>query len=162
MREERSGHDQRFLIREQHALAGARGGQCRGKAGGADNRRHDHLAARVERDVFERLGAEEKLGAKFTERRAQPGARRDAREHGGVRVVRAAELEQRIARAVRGERRDTVPIGVPRDNIERALTDRTGGAQNCEIHPLTLIHGNNNAASGSVAVALSMRSRMPP
>ena len=38
------GHDQRFLVGEQQALAGARGGQRRAQSGRADDRRHDAVA----------------------------------------------------------------------------------------------------------------------
>src|SRR5438045_9737925 len=63
---------------------------------------------------------------------------------------------------VRGEREDAIAAAVPCHDVERARADRPGGAENGEVHPFALIQGSSSAARGSVAVALSMRSRMPP
>ena len=52
--EERTADDQRFLVGEQQALAGFGGGQARGQARGADDRRHDDVDLRVRGQVAER------------------------------------------------------------------------------------------------------------
>ena len=43
--QQRPGHHDRFLVREQQALAGARGRERRFEPGGADDRRDDGVAA---------------------------------------------------------------------------------------------------------------------
>lgn len=80
------------------------------------------------------------------------------------------------------ERKDLEAIGVTRDDVERALPDRAGGAQDgqapgadsamCDVFQIESRGGFDatqaasqteaSATMGSVEVRLSMRSRMPP
>src|SRR5438067_2403768 len=138
----------------------APGGKRRGESGRADDRGHHHVAATIDRDLLERRGAEEELGAALAEVGRQFRARRVACEHRIRRPVLATEGEQRIGRAVRREREDPIAIGVARRDVERALADGTGGAEDCQIHGLA--NERSSAATGSTAAALSTRSRMPP
>ncbi len=57
LHEQVAGHHQRFLVRQQHALAVARRGQRRQQAGRADNGRHDVLNAVQRRDPGQAVGA---------------------------------------------------------------------------------------------------------
>ena len=62
---ERPGHHQRFLVGEQHALAGARRGERRGEPGGADDAGHHRMAVRMRHDLLERRVARQQLARRF-------------------------------------------------------------------------------------------------
>ena len=88
---ERTGHDQRFLVRKEHALAGTHRGECGSKPGGADDTRHDGIRFAMRGERLKRAGTENKLGAEFGEGAAQLGIFRGLREHGVARAVAPAE-----------------------------------------------------------------------
>jgi hypothetical protein len=60
---ERPGHDQRFLVGEQHALAGAGGGEGRGQPGGAHDAGHHRMAIRMRYDLVDGGVAFQKFGS---------------------------------------------------------------------------------------------------
>src|SRR6185436_1828898 len=82
-----------------------------------------------------------------------------SREHREARPVDAAEIEQRVRGAVRAQGKHPVAPWMRGHHAEGARPDRAGRSENRKVH---LIIGHRSAARGSVAVALSTRSRMPP
>ena len=55
--QQRAGHHDRFLVREQQAFAGARGGECRLEPGRADDCRDHGVAMRAGCGFDQRCGA---------------------------------------------------------------------------------------------------------
>ena len=87
--EERPGHDQRFLVGEQHALAGARRGERRGEPGGADDRRHHGVDVRHARRP-----------PRAPRRRQSTSTRSPPRRGARARLAPAPLGEHRVARPV--------------------------------------------------------------
>src|SRR6185436_18338483 len=79
-----------------------------------------------------------------------------------TRLVKLAKLQQGVRRAIGAQREDLVAAGMARNHVERARAHRAGCAENREVHAAALTHGQSSAATGKAAVALSMRSRIPP
>src|SRR5437868_12953916 len=71
--------------------------------------------------------------------------------------MRAAQVEQGVGLAVRRQRKHAIAGAVPRDHVQGTGADGAGGAEDREVHRLS-----RSAATGRTAVALSMRSMMPP
>src|SRR5688500_16671569 len=110
-------------------------------------------------DVLQCRGAEAKLHAAVGKARARRAVLVHAREHGEARPMQAAQLEQRIGGAMRAEREHAVALRVRAHDVERARTEGAGSAEHREVHATS---GHASAARGRTAVALSIRSRMPP
>jgi hypothetical protein len=70
--EQLAGHHQRFLVGQQDLLAGARGGQGRRQAGGADDGGHHGVGVRAGRDVAQGLLAVGNLGRQVGDHARQP------------------------------------------------------------------------------------------
>jgi hypothetical protein len=87
--EQLAGHDQRFLVRQQDFLAGARRGQGRGQAGGADDGGHHGVGVRAGSDVAQRLLAVD-VDRQAGQQLAQAGCRLGRADHGALRAEGAA------------------------------------------------------------------------
>ena len=129
--EELAGQYERFLVRKQHLLARTRRGQGRTQPGRADDGRHDHVHRLGRRNVLERGLAAQHRGAAAG--RLQGAGERVCRSvlphHRVLRRKLQAQLEQLFVLAMGAERKDLEAIEVTRDDVERALPDRAGGAQ---------------------------------
>ena len=125
------GHDERFLVREQQALAGAGGRERRVQSGGAHDRRHDAIGFRQCRDLRERLDAcENTCRARIGAQRGDKLARGPLIRHGRIRRPEATDLLRELSDAAVGaERHQPKAIRVARQHIERAIADGAGGTR---------------------------------
>ena len=171
-----AGQHQRFLVGQQQALAGARGGQGRGQPGGADDRRHHGVALRAGDQAFQRRVAGVGTGGQPGGGQAIAQCRVGVRvgDHRMVGAVPRAQGEQGIDLAAGGQHAGPHPPGMARDHIQRRGADRAGGAEHGDLADVGGGgHGRAVRAqkprislpttnTGTAASTPSMRSRMPP
>ncbi len=146
--EERAGDHERFLVGEQHELSRPRSGERARQARRAHHRGHHRIGLGKRGDPLERARPGEHL------RGDSPGPERGPQALRGrlVRHRRPARLEALalrrelvVARAGR-ERQDLEALRVARHDVERALADRSRGAENGQ--PLHASESSSAAAGG--------------
>ncbi|MNM81371.1 hypothetical protein D3C81_933730 [compost metagenome] len=168
--EDGAGHHQRFLVGQQHALAGTRGGQRRAQPGGADDRGHHGVGLRVGGDRLQFGFAVADFGSDtgVAQQRLQLRGRLGAAHHGPSRAERHALIGQLAHLPVRGQRMHGVAVGMAADDVERAFADRAGGTKDgnaLHIRPLQRRLQRKisiSAASGNTGSKASIRSSTPP
>jgi hypothetical protein len=149
--EQPAGHDQRFLVGEQHALGGSHRRQGRRQPGSTHDRRHHDI------DVIAGNGLGERLGAACHTRRAAAVAQRSARQSGGLGVHQHDGARLKLPRlvddgspaAARGENRDLEAVRMHGDHAERAAPDAAGGSQDgkpvARAHAITPVPNSPSA-----------------
>ncbi len=169
LHEQRAGHDQRFLVRQQDALAGARGGEAGAQAGSADDRGHDRVDLRVRRDLAQRLLARRApRSANLRCAIARPGApplscqrrRRIAADAAGIARAgarRCCARRARTPRSGRGWRSSTSSVLSPMLPVEPSTATRMRRA-----HRSSPRRSRPTRKTGAAAVTLSTRSSTPP
>jgi hypothetical protein len=126
--------DERFLVGEQDALAGAGGGKRGPQTGRPDDRCHDGIRAAPCRGFDDtRLPPEDPRRQPGARQRALEAARRlQIRHCGDLRPVAQAELRELLPLAVGGERRNAEPVGMAGYDIEGRVADRAGGTEQAD------------------------------
>ena len=161
-------HDERLLVREQHALARAHRRQRRHQPRGADDRGHHGIDA----GLRDRRG--ERIHAGLHARREATGAqclarfqcRGRLRENHRVRPESLRLFDDDFPTAPSSQRGYAITVGVPRDDIERAAADASRGSQYRDTahvaHARWPMPKRPSAYNGAAAEMLSMRSKIPP
>src|SRR6185503_13304160 len=173
---------QRLLVREENALASARGRERRPQPRDPHDGRHHHVGAGGAGDVLECAHAAAHLARKTVRPHAPlellcgAGVQHD----GDPRLESAALLEERADLAFRRQRGDFEPVGMPGDDVERAGADAAGGTEYGDAAPgghaasinrwcgepakdgIFFYCLSSSAANGRAASNPSMRSRTPP
>ena len=187
--EQLPGTHQRFLVGQQHALAGPHRRQCRQQASRTDDGGHHAIDFRRLADVDQRLLTMAYLDGRALialdalERLTEPRSRLARGDHRHLRAMRQAQLQQRLMTRGSAERMHPITLGMARDHIQSAGTDGAGRTEDgdalqrrrlmrslvahAHVHirahaPPPSTHGNSRANSGTAAVRLSMRSITPP
>ena len=126
--EKGSGCDKRFLVGQKHPLAGPGRGKRARQARRTDDRRHDRVASGIRGRFCQRLGADPHVRQTCTSGpdRAKPRCGSIIRHYddGGMRA--RGLLSQQVDPAVRSQGVDGEPVRVTRNDVERALPDRSG------------------------------------
>ena len=154
-----AGTDDGFLVGQQQALARPRGSQRRHQPGCANDGGEHGIDFRRLRDFGQRRGACTGLccRATFTQRRAQGLLQRCIADDRHRRTEAQRQVGQGIDAGLGRQCMHAVAIGVARNDIERARTDRTGRAEQGD-RPHHVAQFQNNAAAGSSASIASSRS----
>ena len=162
--EERAGHDQRLLVGQQHALAGAHSSERRAQPCCADDGRHHGIAVGVARNFFQCLAAETDLDAGgLCAELVTQCIRRDRRtKHRHLRAKLAAEQRELVGLRVGGQRKNAVLVGMTAHHVERAVANGAGGAKNGQTHHVRTPQEISSAASGNTGSSASIRSSTPP
>src|SRR5688572_206240 len=163
--QQRSSDDQRFLIREQDALAGGCGRDRRRQTRRTHDRRHYNLDFRVAHSIHERRST-------ALDTRGKPACpERSAKFLRGLSVLEDRETgamcdalrEQPAVVRARGERMHVVTVAMARDDVERACADAARAAEYGDAGHTAqpkVVRPSTNA--GAAAVRLSIRSSTPP
>src|SRR6185312_7056628 len=163
-----AGHDQGFLVGEQHALGGTHRRQSRRQPGRADDRSHHRVHVRSGSGVGERLRAALDRDRRTAGAQRRAGLRRGLRvhEHHPFGMKHPGLLDHGLPAAVGAQQHDPEPFRVQRNDLQRAAPDAPGGTQYGEAagrtHAITREPSSPSAYSGAAAVTLSMRSSKPP
>jgi hypothetical protein len=168
LHEQRAGHDQRFLVREQDPLARERCREAGTEARGTDDRRHDRVDVGVRCNVAQRLLAGQNFcrRANAAELRGQERGRCWIDDDGKSRSMLQALLAQPRDVAARRECENLVTIAMTLEHVQRVQTDAAGRAEHGDAHRGS--HRSNPRRSrpirktGAAAVTLSTRSSSPP
>ena len=141
-----AGQHQRFLVRQQQALARARGGEGGIQPGGADDRGHDRVAGLAGGEFGQRpraAGVRHRLEPGRAQAVAQGVECAFLGDHRVRGTMRAAQFQQRIDPAAGGEHAGAQRVGVAGDDVERGSPDGAGRAEDGDvahqkpIHPCT-------------------------
>ena len=126
--EQCAGADQALLVGERHRRAALGGGQRRLQAGRAGDRCHDPVGGTLRR-FDHRGGAGGRFDAGAGEFSLEFAIGIGIGYRGKARAEFARKTRQRRAIAMRGDRLDPVAAGIAPQQIDRARTDRAGGAE---------------------------------
>ena len=122
LHEQSTGHDQRFLVGKQHALALANRFQGRHQTCGTDYARHNTIDLIHTGNAGQRLVTAQHLdiGGLVMQTAAQIVRGIRVGQHRILWLVRQALFEQALDIAVRGQRDHPVAVAVATDNVECA------------------------------------------
>ncbi len=129
--EHRAADHQRFLVGEQHALAGARGRErgCRPAAptiAAITVSASASVAASISPAVAGEDARRQTLARQAPARARAP---RRVEQRGDLRPVATAQRDELLPLPVRGERGNLEAIRMARDHVERRVADRAGRAE---------------------------------
>ena len=126
-------HDQGFLVRQQHPLAGA--GRCQrgGQAGGANDGGHDRIHIGVGGHLAQAGLAAQHGSPQLRRQACSQGLGRVRAQHDReARPVLQALAMEGVDGGVGGEGIHPIAIRVARDHIQGILADGPGGTQNAD------------------------------
>ncbi len=126
-----AGGDEAFLVGERQTAALAGGLEGRLEAGGADDRRHDAVG-RLGGSGNDGVGSGGDADTGAGERRLQLAVEGRIADDGETRARAARRLGESGDVALRGECDDLKGVRVALDEVERALADGAGGAEDGE------------------------------
>ena len=150
--EKRAGHDDGFLVGQQHRACAARRRQRGRQARRPDDGGHDRVDARGAGHLDQLVGADRQTGRDPS--CAQPGLESGGRpgiRHGQhLGSVPHGQRQQLVDIAMSRERVHPITVGVAGHDIERAVTNGTGGAQNGDgLHEYGWIAAGNGRQAGT-------------
>ena len=160
---------QRFLVGEQDALAGARGGERRREAGGADDRGQHGVDLGQRGDLARALPAPASTSRAAARRRASARCERarGVRDRAAPRARAEAPAQRGELRPIAGARRARRPRSGPDGARRRRASSRRSSrsrraASDVRISVIARNACASSAASGIAASSASMRSSTPP
>ncbi len=144
LHEKMTCRDEAFLGGERGRSPLADSSERRLQARGADDRRHHPIgraARRFDQRRFPRRGLDSRAG----ERRFEVGMATLIGDHREPGLMQDRELGEAVRVAASGQRDDLVRIRIAADEIERALPDRAGRAENGDAAAARRPRGNLDA-----------------